>query len=110
MLVRPHHSLYRHTATIFSVAQPLLAVSQKPTYQHAATLHPDAILRDPFLGPAQVLGNRESQSEPEQFIENKNLGEAKKPNLSNSLKTKGCVLARFFIENEAEHFVENKRH
>jgi hypothetical protein len=34
----------------------------------------------------------------------------KKPNLSNSLKTKGRVLARFFIENEAEHFIENKRH
>jgi hypothetical protein len=83
---------------LFSVAQPLLAVLQKLPDQHAATLRPDAILRDPFLGLAQVLDKSEPENEPEQFIENTCLTEAKKDNLSNSLKTKGRVWGGFFVE------------
>jgi hypothetical protein len=98
MLSRPHHSLYNLEATLFSVAQPLVAVSQGPLREHAATLHPGRILRDPDLAVAQVLGSGEPKSEPEQFLENKRLVGAKNQNLSNSLKTKDRVLAKFFLE------------
>jgi hypothetical protein len=95
---------------LFSVAQPLLAVPQKPLDQHAATLHPDAILGDSYPGIVQVLDSSESKSEPEQSIENTSLTEAKKANLSILLKTKDRVWGGFFVENEPEHFVENKQH
>jgi hypothetical protein len=87
-------------AILFSVAQPLLAVPQKLPHQHAATLHLDAILRDLYLRVAQVLGDGESKNEPEQSIENTCLTEAKKENLSNSLKTKGRVWGGFFVEKQ----------
>jgi hypothetical protein len=84
--------------------------SHYPLCRHAATLHPHPILRDPYLGVAQVLDRNEAENEPEQFIEKAWLTEAKKAKLSNLLKTKDRVLGKFFIENEPEHFVENKRH
>jgi hypothetical protein len=56
------------------------------------------ILCDPYLGVGRVIGKGEPESEPELLIEKAWLTEAKKPTLSNSLKTKGRVLARFFIE------------
>jgi hypothetical protein len=64
--------------------------------QPSATPLPHAILRHPYLGVAQVLDKSEPQPEPEQFIEKQWLTEAKKANLSNLLKTKDCVLGRFF--------------
>jgi hypothetical protein len=66
--------------------------------RHAVTLRQPRISRVPYLAVAQVLDKNEPQSEPEQFIENTWLTEAEKPNLTNSLKTKGRVLARFSIE------------
>jgi hypothetical protein len=98
MLSRPRHPRCSHTAALFLVTQPLLAVYEKPLCQRAATLQHLRLFCDLHLGLAQVLDEYEPQSEPEQFIENTCLTEAEKPNLSNSLKTKGRVLARFFIE------------
>jgi hypothetical protein len=83
-------------ATHFSVAQPLMAVSQKPLCQPAATLHKNPILRDPYLGLSQVPNQGEPESEPEQFIEKQWFTEAKKANPAKSLKTKDRVWARFF--------------
>jgi hypothetical protein len=88
----------------------MLSWSRYPLCQCAATLHPHSILRHPYLGVAQVLDTSKPETEPEQFIEKTWLMEAKKKNLSNLLKTKGRVLGRCFVENEAEHFVENKQH
>jgi hypothetical protein len=65
----------------------------RPLCQHAATLRLLRISRVPYLAVAQVLDKNEPENEPEQFIENTCVTEAKKPNLSNLLKTKGRVLA-----------------
>jgi hypothetical protein len=83
---------------LFFVAQPLLAVLQKPPDRHAATLHSDAILPDLYPEVAQVLDSCESKNEPEQSIENTCLTEAKKANPSNSLKIKVRSSGRFFVE------------
>jgi hypothetical protein len=84
--------------------------SQNPLCRHAATPRQIRILRDPYLGVAQVLHKNEAENEAEQFIEKAWLTEAEKANLSNLLKTNDRVWGRFFVENEAEHLVENKRH
>jgi hypothetical protein len=110
MLRRFCHHLVKPVASLFSVAQPLLAVFQKPLCLPAATLHPYPILRDPHLGIARVPVTREPENEPEQSIGNTWLTEAKKAKLSNSLKTNDRASARFFVENEAEHIAENKQH
>jgi hypothetical protein len=112
MLSRSHHPLRHHTAALLS---PPVAptsrrqVSQNPLCQPAAPQHPQ-LFCSLHLGAAQVLDKNEPQYEPEQFIEKPWLTEPQKPNLSNSLKTKDRVLARFFIENEPEYFAENKQH
>jgi hypothetical protein len=110
MLLRSQSPLCEHAATLFSVAQPLLAVFQKPLCQPAATMHPDAILCDPHFGVAQVIDQVEPKSEPEQFIEKAWLTEAKKTNLNNLLKTKDRVCAGFLLKSEPEHSIENKQH
>jgi hypothetical protein len=102
--------LGQRAATPFSVPQPLVAASQNPPCQHAATLPQLRILSDPHVGVAQVLDKSEPETEPEQSLENTWLTKAQETNLSNSLKTKGQILTKFFIENEPEHFLENKQH
>jgi hypothetical protein len=77
MLSRPHH----------------------PLCQHPANLPQVRILRDLYLGIAEVLVTSEPESEPEQSIENTWLAKAKKANLSKSLKTKGRAWARFFVKS-----------
>jgi hypothetical protein len=84
--------------------------SQHPLCLHAAMLRKVRISRVPYLAVAQVLDKNEPENEPEQSIEIAWLTEAKKAKLSNLLKTMDRFLSRFFIENEPEHFVENKRH
>jgi hypothetical protein len=79
------------------VAQPLLAVSQKPPYQHAATLHSERILRDPYLAVAQVLDKNEAESEPEHFTENAWLTEATKSEPEQLTENKGPRLRRIFL-------------
>jgi hypothetical protein len=68
------------------------------------------VLSDPLPIPAQLLDKSKLENEAEQFIEKALFTEAKKAKLSNLLKTKGSVEARFFVKSEAEHFIENKRH
>jgi hypothetical protein len=85
-------------------------VFPRPLRQPAATMHPDPILRHPYLGVAQVIDQIELKSEPEQFVENTWLTEAEKANLSNSLKIKDRVWTGFLLKSEAEHSIENKQH
>jgi hypothetical protein len=106
MLSRSQNPLSQRAATPISVPQPFVIGSPNPPCWHAATLPKLRILSDPLFRGTQVFG----KSEAEQSIEKQWLTEAKKTKLSNSLKTKGRVLAKIFIENEAEHFLENKRH
>jgi hypothetical protein len=96
MRLRSQQPLGQHSATLFSVAQPLLAVPQKPPDQHAATLHPEAILCDPFLGLAQVLDKNEAENEPEQFIENAWLKESKKGEPEQLIENKGSRFDQIF--------------
>jgi hypothetical protein len=110
MLRSSCHPVFRLVANLFSVAQPVLAVSQKPVCNPVATMHPDTILRDLYLGIAQVPVTSEPENEPEQSVGNTWLTEAKKTKLSNLLKTNDRASARFFVENEAEHIAENKQH
>jgi hypothetical protein len=91
MSLQSHHPLFHQAATLFSVAQPLMAVSQKPLCQAVANLHPGTILRELYLRAAQVLDNTEPQNEAEQSIEKAWLTEAQKANLSNLLKIKDRV-------------------
>jgi hypothetical protein len=93
---RLHAPLCQRAATLLSVAQPLVAVSQNPLRHHAANQHPDPIFRDLLLGASQVLAGSKPENEPEQSIEKQSLTEAQKPSLSNSLKTKDRVSSRFF--------------
>jgi hypothetical protein len=79
-------------------------------WRHPATLPRLRISLHPHLGVAQVPDKNEPENEAEQFIEKQWLTEAQKAKLSNLLKTKDRISAGFFIENEPEHFIENKRH
>jgi hypothetical protein len=69
----------------------MLSRSHHPLCQQAASPHLRPILRDSYLGVAQVLDKSEPETEPEQFIEKEWLTEAEKANLSNSLKTKDRI-------------------
>jgi hypothetical protein len=99
MLSQSHHPLCQQVATPFSVAQPLLAVSRKSLCKPVTTLDPHPILRNPYLGVvgvARVLDMRKPETEPEQFIENARLTEARKVNLGNLLKIQGRVWGKIF--------------
>jgi hypothetical protein len=69
MLSGSQNPLGQRTATPFSVPQTLVAVSQNPPCQNAATLPQLRILSDPHVGVAPVLGKSEPETEPEQLLE-----------------------------------------
>jgi hypothetical protein len=67
-----------------------------PLFQHGATLRQPRISRDPHFAVAQVLDKNEPQSEAEQFIENKYLGEAKKAEPEQLIENKGSRVGQIF--------------
>jgi hypothetical protein len=63
--------------------------SQNPLCHHAATLHPDPIFHDLFLGASQVVDKIEAENEPEQFIEKAWLTDAQKSEAEQLIENKG---------------------